>query len=74
MTAEEFLNNKDTFDENYPTISLHDAEEAMIEFAKYHVVKALKVQAKLAKRYIINNKHVPSSTVLNNAYPLENIK
>lgn len=36
-TAEKTLKSKETYDEEYPTISLSDAEEAMIEFAKLHV-------------------------------------
>jgi hypothetical protein len=36
-TAEELLAIKETFDSEYPTVSVSDAIEAMIEFAKLHV-------------------------------------
>ena len=42
MTALELLKTKETFDKDYPTVSISDAEEAMIEFAKFHVQEALK--------------------------------
>ena len=47
-TAKETLKSKETYDEEYPTISLSDAEEAMIEFAKLHVKAALKKASKNA--------------------------
>lgn len=44
--AKEFLRNKETFDPEYPTVSTHDAIEAMIEFAQYHIREALKTAQK----------------------------
>jgi len=40
-TAEELLKNKESFDKDYPTISIGDAIEMAIELAKLHVTKAL---------------------------------
>lgn len=42
MTAQEVLEQKETFDPEYPTVSIDDAIEAMIEFANYHIQEALK--------------------------------
>lgn len=42
MKARELLKTRETYDKEYPTISLSDAEEAMIEFAQMHVEEALK--------------------------------
>ncbi len=71
-TANEILKNKETYENDYPTVSISDAIEAMIEFAKLHVKEALKE--------VLNNtenwddcKVIPVEKVLN-AYPLENIK
>lgn len=47
-TAEEYLKSSDTYDKDYPTVSLHDAEQRMIEFAKMHVEAALKEASKEA--------------------------
>ncbi len=41
-TAEKYLQGSETYDKDYPTISLYDAEQRMIEFAKLHVAAALK--------------------------------
>lgn len=46
-TAEEFLKSSDTYDEDYPTISLHDAEQRMIEFTRLHVEAALKAASEV---------------------------
>ena len=40
-SAEEYLKNSETYEEEYSNISLHDAEQRMIEFAKIHVKAAL---------------------------------
>ena len=50
-TAKETLKSKETYDEEYPTISLSDAEEAMIEFAKLHVENFTKSELSL-KEYL----------------------
>lgn len=49
-------------------------EDRFVEFAKLHVQAALKAQAKLTKKYVINKSPVPSTKILINAYPLTNIK
>jgi hypothetical protein len=36
-TAKKYLQGSETYDKDYPTISLYDAEQRMIEFAKLHV-------------------------------------
>jgi len=41
-TAEDFIKVSEIYDKDYSTISLHDAEQRMIEFAKLHVEAALK--------------------------------
>ena len=71
MIAEEFFKNNSRF-RNDNVVS--DMTNIMIEFAKYHVQKALEAQAKLAKRCIVNNSPVPSKDFLKKVYPLENIK
>jgi len=41
ITAEKLLKSKETYEDDYPTVSISDAHEAMIEFAKLHVLSAL---------------------------------
>lgn len=41
-TALELLKNKESYDEEYPTVSIGDAVDAMKEFAKLHRKAALK--------------------------------
>ncbi len=48
-TAEKLLKLKETFDINHPTVSISDAIEAMIAFAKLHVEAALEEASKKAK-------------------------
>jgi hypothetical protein len=48
-TAEKYLQGSETYDKDYPTISLYDAEQRMIEFAKLHVAAALKEASEKAK-------------------------
>jgi hypothetical protein len=48
-TAEKYLQGSETYDKDYPTISLYDAEQRMIEFAKLHVEAALKEASEKAK-------------------------
>lgn len=81
-TAEEYLKESDTYDKDYPTISLYDAEQCMIEFAKLHVEAALKEASENAKAHIDHNGEWVSTNVKSrvnkesilNSYPLENIK
>lgn len=47
-TAEEFLKSSETYDKEYSTISLYDAEQRLIEFAKLHVEAALKASSEKA--------------------------
>ena len=49
ITAKLILTGKETYDPEYPTVSKHDALEAMIEFAKLHVAEALKVASEKGK-------------------------
>ena len=66
-TAKKYLQGSDTYDKDYTTISLHDAEQRMIEFAKMYVEAALKEASEKFDHY--SNKNV----VLN-SYSLEKIK
>jgi hypothetical protein len=43
-TAEEFLKNSETYDDDYPTVSIADATNAMIEFAKLHIKSVMELQ------------------------------
>lgn len=78
-TAEEYLKNSDTYEEDYSNISLWDAEQRMIEFAKLHVKKALKEASEKAKtEYDCNNwnccgESINKNSILN-SYPLDKIK
>jgi len=85
-TAEELLATKETFDSEYPTVSISDAIEAMIEFAKLHVEAALKEASDNAEADYtyegfggefydqpIYRYFVKKDSILN-SYPLENIK
>lgn len=72
-TANEILKNKETYENDYPTVSISDAIEAMIEFAKLHVIEALKE----ASENVIIDGHpleyeLDKNSILN-AYPLSNI-
>lgn len=82
MTAEEFRIQQNLIPDLSP-LKIPDGiilngnqriEKLMIEFAKFHVQKALIEQAKLAKKCMINKAPVPSIDFLNNSYPLTNIK
>ena len=42
ITAKLILTSKETYDPEYPTVSIDNALDAMIEFAKLHVEIALK--------------------------------
>lgn len=68
MTAQEILKSK------LGKTPIGVLPEIMIEFAKYHVKKALNTQAKMAKKCMIDNSPVPSIEFLNSCYPLTNIK
>ena len=70
ITAKLILTGKETYDPEYPTVSKHDALEAMIEFAKLHVEQALKATAEESNGY---TEHCPDFAILT-IYPLENIK
>lgn len=77
-TAEEILKNSETWEEDYSTVSKYDAEQAMIEFAKLHVQKALESAAKNGKAHHTypwnrSDPYVIESSILE-SYPLENIK
>ena len=80
MTAEEFLNQHLTISHFYDDITdqmvvpSSQLEQAMVDFAKMHVVQALKKASKKSKNkegFIVDVKLTNS---ILNAYPLTNIK
>ncbi len=77
-TAEEILKTKETYDEEYPTVSISDATEAMIEFAKLHCRAQLTaiLSNVTIKHYNALGQHDPHVDYesIDKAYPLENIK
>ena len=77
ITAKLILTGKETYDPEYPIVSKYDALEAMIEFAKLHVIEALKEVLEnipcLGSSSDIATYEEIENAVLN-AYPLENIK
>ena len=77
ITAKLILTGKETYDFEYPTVSKHDALEAMIEFAKLHVEEALKKASEDAdviyRGHCFGDYIVDKESILN-AYQLENIK
>jgi len=78
-TAEELLATKETFDSEYPTVSISDAIEAMIEFAKLHVEAALKEASENAEITwdglpSIGEFQIIDKESILNSYPLTNIK
>lgn len=76
MTAEEFFEEWLENDEKYGKTNFHDC---MIEFAKYHVQKALEEASEQAKVESEPDyrggswEYVDKDSILN-SYPLENIK
>lgn len=85
-TAEEFLNNQDSYTKNKSTFPLGTGkiiEQNMIEFAKLHVEAALKAASENATNeddWIFNGEdeiyvkgEIDKYSILN-AYPLDNIK
>jgi hypothetical protein len=76
-TAEEILKSKETYDEEYHTVSISDATKAMIEFAKLHVKAALKakVDAMVEKSYEDSSYSMGElDAFTGDSYPLDNIK
>jgi hypothetical protein len=81
-TVEEILKNKETYDEEYLTVSISDATEAMIEFAKLHCaaqLKAILENVKTKSDVAIFQEGQYTQTVMNkdsiiNAYDLNQIK
>ena len=67
-TAKLILTGKETYDSEYPTVSKYDALEAMIEFAKLHVTKAL------TSAHINMQLPIEDLEFTLNSYPLTNIK
>jgi hypothetical protein len=75
-TAKLILTGKETYDSECSTVSKYDALEAMIEFAKLHVEKALKEASEKAKMRLEeygDDWYIDEKSILN-AYLLENIK
>ncbi len=74
-TAEEYLKNSETYEEEYTNISLHDSEQRMIEFAKLHVKAAL--EAALEDSPYGSSTDIPTYEDMKKAilesYPLTNI-
>lgn len=77
-TAEKYLQGSETYDKDYPTISLYDAEQRMIEFAKMHVEAALKEASEKANYNTYGHEHIEEVWIdkdsILNSYPLTNIK
>ena len=81
LTAEKLLKSKETYDKEYPTISISDATESMIEFAQFHVEAALKkasekVKAKTQKAIFVEgswNETIIDKDSILTAYPESNI-
>lgn len=87
MTAEELIKNKLYTTQDGEPIDVHDSissvEEAMIEFAKYHVQEALKAASEEVKLKNVKVKHeligdvyikeIDKNSILK-SYPLKNIK
>ena len=75
ITAKLILTGKETYDPEYPTVSKYDALEAMIEFAKLHVIAALKIASEKAewKGYTLAAVEICDYSILD-AYPLNLIK
>jgi len=78
ITAKLILTGKETYDSEYPTVSKHDALEAMIEFAKLHVEEALKQASENAllgntEKGVYSVLAVSKDSILK-SYPLENIR
>jgi len=48
-TARKLLETKETFDEDYPTVSIHDAIEMSLELAKLHCIEQARIISKKAK-------------------------
>jgi len=85
VTAKELLETKESFDEDYPTVSIGDAIEMAIEFANLHCIEQGKViseKFKIDWNYLNNTSMtVPDEDSIKankesilNAYPLDNIK
>jgi hypothetical protein len=75
LTAEDILKAKETYDEEYPTVSISDATEAMIEFAKLHVEAALKtaagnVEADLEPMGWLAEQHLNSPLIIGEDYEI----
>jgi hypothetical protein len=74
-TAKKYLQDSDTYDKDYSTISLYDAEQRMLEFAKLHVRAAIAECIDCAPTS--STDPIYRSDVeecLTDCYPLENIK
>ncbi len=75
ITAEEFLNKKFPEFEDLDNGNIWtNIEDAMIEFAKLHVEKALKEVSKQTEKYMQHSWEDEYKKGILNAYPLENIK
>ncbi len=76
LTAKKYLQGSDTYDKDYTTISLHDAEQRMIEFAKMHVEAAIKECIESAPSGSSTDTVSYEDVVecLTDCYPLTNIK
>ena len=83
-TAEKYLQGSETYDKDYPTISLYDAEQRMIEFAKLHVEAALKEASEKATVTPVDHEEISEGSFrpiwgvdddsILNSYSLDNIK
>lgn len=57
-TAEEFIKLSETYDKDYPTVSISDAIEKMIEFTKLHLAEQKRQILKKARIRMIDNSMV----------------
>lgn len=72
ITAEELLKSKETYEDDYPTVSISDAHEAMIEFARLHLKEARK-QFKIVFSEIDDPYPFDRNDKLLDVYPPNNI-
>ena len=82
ITAFQAIHQVETYNKEYSTISINDAKEALIVFAKLHIKEALKqasekVECKTKYKTLHGGEHdgiyVNKLSILN-AYDLDNIK
>lgn len=79
MTAEELMLQRLYVTNDGEPASIHDnfntVKDTMVEFAKYHVQKALELASQEGESYVIGGmvSEIDKDSIIN-AYPFENIK